>query len=330
FQNKIESVCFEASSNGLDQQRIGGLEKQILSAGFTNLTEDHLEYHGSMQNYFEAKKKLFTEFLSEEGVPVINADDRYGKTLISQLKSPFLFTYGKEGKHFQILKNTPTEEGQNLTLGIFGRPLKIKFPLMGEFQLYNALCALGMMFGGYYGKKVFEEGFWQPYRYAQVRLFLQSLKPIRGRLEFVKKTASGATCFVDYAHTSDGLETVLKTLRPHTTGKLTVVFGIGGARHERANMGKTAETFADKIFLTDDNPRDDDPEMLRSLIKQNIKDRSKLIEIGDRKKAIETAVKESQEGDIILVAGKGHETYQEIKGVKHRFDDREIILKTKS
>ncbi|MBN1783485.1 MAG: UDP-N-acetylmuramoyl-L-alanyl-D-glutamate--2,6-diaminopimelate ligase [Alphaproteobacteria bacterium] len=318
------AVCFEASSDGLDQGRILGLEKKVRAAGFTNLTKDHLVTHGTMENYFEAKFKLFSEYLADDGVAVLNVDDPYGKQIKSRLESESIFSYGKTGKHFQILKNTPTAEGQNIVLGIFGRPLKIKFPLMGEFQLYNALCALGLMFAGIYGRKIFKDGFWVDYRYAQVRSFLQQLKPIRGRLEHVGTTKTGAPVFVDYAHTADGLETVLKSLRPHTTGLLTVIFGIGGARHQRANMGKTAEDFADKLILTDDNPRDDDPAMLRDLVKQHITQKEKLFEIPDRKTAIETAIEESSEGDCIVIAGKGHETYQLIKGVKHPFDDRAI------
>ena len=326
-KEKVEAVCFEASSIGIDQDRIAGLEGEINAVGFTNLTPDHLVYHKTMEKYFEAKLRLFSEYVSPKGVSVLNADDDATfEKLKSLSNSPHILSYGKKGEHFQILKNAPTQNGQNLTLGIWGRPLRIKFPLMGEFQIYNALCALGLFFGGLYGESIFKEGFWVPYRYAQVRLLLQDIKFVRGRLEFVKKTKTGASVFVDYAHTADGLETVLKSLRPHTTGKLTVVFGMGGGRQERATLGKIVNEFADKIYLTDDNPRDDDPALLRNLIKEYITQTEKLTEIADRKKAIETSLSESKEGDVIIVAGKGHETYQEIKGVKHHFDDREIIL----
>ncbi|MHA1550197.1 MAG: UDP-N-acetylmuramoyl-L-alanyl-D-glutamate--2,6-diaminopimelate ligase [Alphaproteobacteria bacterium] len=328
-KEKVEAVCFEASSIGIDQERIAGLEGELNAVGFTNLTPDHLVYHKTMEKYFEAKAQVFSEYISPKGVSVLNADDDATFEKLKAISnSSYILSYGKKGENFQILKNVPTQDGQNLTLGIWGRPLKIKFPLIGEFQIYNALCALGLFFGGLYGKKIFEESFWQPYRYAQVRLFLQELKFVRGRLEFVKKTERGASVFVDYAHTADGLETVLKALRPHVIGKLTVVFGMGGGRQERATLGKVANEFADKIYLTDDNPREDDPMLLRNLIKKYITQTEKLTEIADRKKAIETALSESKEGDIIIVAGKGHETYQEIKGVKHHFDDREVILKS--
>ncbi len=323
-KNKVESLCFEASSTAMVQSRIEGMQKKINAVGFTNLTPDHLDEHKTMENYFNAKKLLFTDYLADDGIAVINTDNKYGKKLISQLESQSILSYGKNGEYFKILKNTPKDTTQSVIIEIFGRALKIELPLIGEFQLYNSLCAFGLMLGGFYGKKIFKKDFWAPYRYAQIRFFLQSLKPVRGRLEYVGKTKNGATIFVDYAHTADAMENVLQALRPHTEGKLTIIFGIGGSRHERQNMGKTADDFSDKIILTDDNPREDDPKFLRELVKKHIKNKNKLLEIPDREEAIKTAILESKNGDCIIIAGKGHETYQEIKGKKFPFDDRKI------
>ncbi|MHA1540962.1 MAG: UDP-N-acetylmuramoyl-L-alanyl-D-glutamate--2,6-diaminopimelate ligase [Alphaproteobacteria bacterium] len=323
-ENKVESLCFEASSTAMIQARIEGMQRKINCIGFTNLTPDHLSEHGTMENYFNAKASLFFDYLADDGIAVINADDSYGKKLISQLNPQSVLSYGKNGEYFKVLKNTPKDTTQSVIIEIFGRALKIELPLIGAFQLHNALCAFGLMLGGFYGRKIFKKDFWQDYRLAQFRGFLQKLKPVRGRLEYVGKTKKGATVFVDYAHTFDAMENVLGALRPHTEGKLTIIFGIGGGRHERQNMGKTANDFADKIVLTDDNPREDDPKFLRELVKKNIQNKDKLLEIPDREEAIKTAILESQNGDCIVIAGKGHETYQEIKGKKTHFDDREI------
>lgn len=305
----VTHAAIEASSHGLEQFRLDGVK--IKAAAFTNLTRDHLDYHGTMNNYFKAKQRLFLEILDENGTAVINADtEEYkilAKLVLSQNKK--LFSYGFNGDDIRIKNIKPNLTSQELDLTVFGKDYKINLPLVGEFQAINAACALGLAIalGADINKAV---------------LSLEKLKCIPGRLELAAERLNGAKIFVDYAHTPDGLYNVLKTLKPIVKGELQVLFGAGGDRDtgKRSQMGQVACKYADKIYVTDDNPRSEDPEEIRKMILSGCD--KETFEIADRKKAIFDAVKNLKKDDVLVLAGKGHETGQIIKGKVIPFDDR--------
>lgn len=318
----VTHLAMEASSHGLDQYRLDGVT--IRAAGFTNLTRDHLDYHGSMGAYFNAKARLFSEVLPSGSLAVINADSEYAKRL-EDLAVTFghqVILYGKKGRDITLLSQKPTENGQKLVINMFGEQYDVDLPVAGTFQAVNALCALGMTVG-------LEP---DPKRYAKYIDALRHLTGVRGRLEHVASHPNGAAIYVDYAHTPDALETVLNALRPHTVNKLHVVFGCGGDRDpgKRPMMGDIAVRLADKVIVTDDNPRTENPKKIR----QQIMDAAPgAVEIGDRRKAIESAVSALKKGDVLVIAGKGHEQGQIIDRVTHPFDDaaeaRNAVLRIK-
>ena len=286
-------AAIEGSSIGLEQHRLDGLK--VTAAGFTNFTQDHLDYHGTMEEYFRTKTLLFTRVM-QNGTAVINKE--LPKFDIGSNK---LVTFGKGGD-IELLKQTPTHDGQEITISFFGKKQDYKLGLVGAFQSENILCAMGMAFAC-----------------GMRDLPIYKLKPIAGRME---QAAPGI--YVDYAHTPDALENALKSLRPHTDKKLHVVFGCGGDRDKlkRPLMGKVATELADSVIVTDDNPRTEKPEVIRKEILAACPGAS---EIADRRKAIETAMSGMQKGDILLIAGKGHEKYQIYGTEKQHFDDVEEV-----
>jgi UDP-N-acetylmuramoyl-L-alanyl-D-glutamate--2,6-diaminopimelate ligase len=306
----VTSLAMEASSHGLDQYRLDGV--QLRAAGFTNLTRDHLDYHGSMGAYFNAKARLFSEVLPAGSLAVINADSEFADRLedIAITFGHEIILYGKKGRDITLVSQKATETGQKLVINMFGEKYTINLPVAGTFQAHNALCALGMTVG-------LEE---DPKNYSKYIDALEHLSGVRGRLEFVAKTPQGCSVYVDYAHTPDALESLLTALRPHTAGKLHVVFGCGGDRDagKRPIMGGIAVKLADKVIVTDDNPRTENPKRIRAEIMDAAKG---AIEIGDRRTAIETAIAALKKGDVLVVAGKGHEQGQIIDRVTHPFDD---------
>lgn len=307
----FDHVAIEASSHGIDQHRLDGLTLKV--AGFTYLGRDHLDYHGTIEGYFKAKSDLFARLLPSGGTAVVNADTPEYTALarIAQERGQHLISYGRNGKDLQLVSCTPQPDGLALSLNVFGQSLETLLPVTGSFQAHNALCALGMVIGSGVAS-------------AQAAAKLGALRSPRGRLEYVGKTPAGAGIYVDYAHTPDALETILKAMRAHTSNKLVVAFGCGGNRDKgkRPAMGKIAIELADRVIVTDDNPRNEDPAEIRRDIMLAC---PAAQEIGDRATAIQTAIQSLQSGDILVIAGKGHEQGQ-IVGTKVRpFDDAEVV-----
>lgn len=305
----IHNLAMEASSHGLDQHRLDGVDIKV--AGFSNLTQDHLDYHETMEAYFEAKAKLFEDRLCDGGVAVINMDDPWGEKLVARLKDKNIKikTYGKNGDDLKILSMTPQGQGLIVDLEIKAQQKQtLTLPLIGAFQAYNALCAF-LMSG-----LSFEH-----------LSYLEDLNGVEGRMDYVTRTQNGMDVYVDYAHTPNALETVLQAARPHTQNNLWVLYGCGGNRDakKRPLMGKACHENADIVILTDDNPRDEDPAIVRSQAKEGSPN---AIDIGDRRAAIIYGLEHGKEGDVFIIAGKGHENGQLIKGVKHDFHDATVVL----
>ncbi len=310
-EHGVSRAAIEASSHGIDQHRIDGIA--LAAAGFTNITRDHLDYHKTMENYLNAKLGLFDRPLTSNHV-VLNADiDEYPQIRdFCRERKLTVLDYGKKADALRIVSAQSEAHGQKLELSVFNKPYTVHLPLAGTFQAMNALCALGLVLSVMDKDESVD---------AYVNA-LSKLKGAPGRLEFIGAKANGAAVYVDYAHTPDAIETVLNALRPHTAGKLRVVFGCGGDRDtgKRPQMGELADKLADVVYVTDDNPRSEEPAAIRAAILSAC---PKGINIGSRALAIETAVKDCEEGDVLVIAGKGHETGQTVKGVVHPFDDRE-------
>ncbi len=306
----VSHAIFEASSHGLSQYRSEGTPVSV--AAFTNLSRDHLDYHGTMEDYFEAKMRLFDEVVDENGTAVVWADDEWSERAIARVKKREmrLITVGNKGKGIELVSRQPTQLGQTLELRIQGDVSKVKLPLIGEYQAANVLVAAGIVMasGG---------------RVDDVLGHMARLQPVRGRLERAVITKSGAPVYVDYAHTPDGLKAAIAALRPHTRGKLITVFGAGGDRDKgkRPEMGAIAVSDSDIAIVTDDNPRSEDPSLIRADIMAGAPGAN---DIGDRRYAIAFAIEHAEPDDIVLIAGKGHEQGQEIAGRMLPFDDVEV------
>ena len=306
----VSHAIFEASSHGLFQYRSEGVPVSV--AAFTNLSRDHLDYHGTMEAYFEAKMRLFDEVADESGCAVIWADDVWSDQVIARARKRELrlITVGEKGRGIQLLSREPTQLGQTLELRIQGDVHKLKLPLIGAYQAANALVAAGVVMAS--GGDV-----------ESLLSHLARLQPVRGRLERAVITKSGAPVYVDYAHTPDGLRAAIAALRPHTKGKLITVFGAGGDRDtgKRPEMGAVAVADSDIVIVTDDNPRSEDPSLIRADVMAGAKGAH---EIGDRRYAIAFAIEHAEPDDIVLIAGKGHEQGQIIMGRVLPFDDVEV------
>ncbi len=306
----VTHTIFEASSHGLSQYRSEGVPVSV--AAFTNLSRDHLDYHGTMEDYFEAKMRLFDEVVDENGTAVIWADDIWSDKVVERVKKREirLITVGEKGKGIQLMSRQPTQLGQTLELRIQGDVTKVKLPLIGAYQAANVLVAAGVVMAS--GGDV-----------EDVLAHMARLQPVRGRLERAVITKSGAPVYVDYAHTPDGLKAAIAALRPHTKGKLITVFGAGGDRDKgkRPEMGAIAVADSDITIVTDDNPRSEDPGLIRADIMAGAPGAH---EIGDRRYAIAFAIEHAEPDDIVLIAGKGHEQGQIIMGRVLPFDDVEV------
>jgi UDP-N-acetylmuramoyl-L-alanyl-D-glutamate--2,6-diaminopimelate ligase len=312
----VTHLAIEASSHGLDQHRLDGL--RLSAACFTNLTHEHLDYHASMDSYFAAKARLFDSLLPGSGTAVINAESDRAEALrtICARRRIRCWSYGTKGREFRLLKDQPTPAGQHLAVEVLGELHGVELPLVGGFQASNALGALALAVatGADAGRAVEALG---------------SVTGAPGRLQLVARHRSGANVYVDYAHKPEALETVLATLRPFARGKLVVVFGCGGDRDraKRPVMGEIATRLADLTLVTDDNPRSEEPAAIRAEIVRGVPtDRRNWIEVRDgRHAAIERGMAELRsKDDLLLIAGKGHETGQTIKGVTHPFDDAQV------
>jgi len=303
----VTHLAFEASSHGLTQYRTEGLP--VAAAAFTNLGRDHLDYHGDMGAYLTAKLRLFSEVLSPDGTAVVWADDvEAGRVIdLARARGNKLVTVGTRGGTLRLVDRTPTLLGQGLVIEADGVTHQVRLPLIGGYQAANALVAAGLVIAT--GGDV-----------AGTIANLSRLQPVPGRLERAAIARSGAPVYVDYAHTPDALEAAIAALKPHAGGRLVVVFGAGGDRDagKRETMGQVANTQADVVIVTDDNPRTEDPATIRAAI---LRGAPGAREIGDRREAIAAAVQEAGAEDIVLIAGKGHEQGQVVGDLVLPFDD---------
>ena len=303
----IDRVAIEASSHGLDQHRLDGLS--VKAAAFTNLSRDHLDYHVTLNGYFAAKMRLFDALMPPGGVAVVNADSDWFDAVagICKARGHRLISYGHKGRELKLLNVEASAGGITVSAEIFGARQSIALKLVGEFQAANALCALGLVVAC--GEDA-----------AQTFAALGKIEGVPGRMQAVAWRQNGAAIFVDYAHTPDALATVLRALQNHARARLHVLFGCGGDRNagKRPIMGEIAVQLADRVYVTDDNPRSENPASIRRAIMEACPG---AIEIGDREQAISFAVSELEPGDILVLAGKGHEQGQIIGGEIRPFDD---------
>lgn len=309
----ITHLAMEASSHGLDQYRLDGVALKV--AGFTNLSRDHLDYHKTMEAYLEAKARLFSGVLVDDGVAVLNADCPEFKQLheVCEARGIKILSYGQPGADLGILSSTPTPQGLDVSLNIMGQDYDLTIPLVGAFQLMNLLCALGM---------VIAEDIKNTERTNKLVQSMAHVKGVRGRVESVNDHPQNAGIFVDYAHTPDALETVLKSLRPHTKGRMVCLFGCGGDRDpgKRPMMAEAVMRHADIGILTDDNPRSEDPDTIRTQAQVGAPE---VENIAGREAAIQYGVNMLQPGDVLVITGKGHEQGQIFKDHVEPFDDVE-------
>lgn len=301
-------LVMETSSHGLYQHRPGSAEFEI--AVFTNLSGDHLDYHSSMENYFAAKKILFNEYLKNNGLAVINIDDSYGQRLFNEYNGR-KFSYGQQkGAFCELCGFSSSQKGSFVELKIDNKKYNINFPMAGKYNVYNMMAALCTCYSvGIPLKKLSAS-------------FEQTIS-VPGRLQHTE-SPKGVDIFIDYAHTDDALKNVLETLKPLAENRLICIFGCGGDRDrsKRPRMAAFSAKFADFSIITNDNSRNEEPEQIFSDIISGFPNGfDNYIKIPDREKAIEYALKYSEKGDIVLIAGKGHETYQETNGKKLLFDD---------
>ena len=307
----VAYLALEASSHGLAQFRLDGV--CVAAAAFTGLGRDHLDYHGTADAYLAAKLRLFSELLSEGGAAVVNVDGAGARAVCkaARARGADVLTVGAAGDHVRLESLVPEPGGQRARLRILGRPADVRIPLVGDVQAANALTALGLAIATGAAPE------------AAVPL-LETLEGARGRLELAARHPSGALVYVDYAHTPDALAGVLGALRPHVRGHLVVVFGAGGDRDagKRPKMGRMARERADVVFVTDDNPRGEDPAAIR---RQILAGCPGATEVGDRAEAIRLALATLAAGDVLVVAGKGHEQGQIVGDRVRPFDDVEVV-----
>jgi len=300
-------VAYEASSHGLDQHRAEGVP--LAAAAFTNFSRDHLDYHATMDDYFAAKMRLFDELLPAGRPAVIWTDDsKSGEVIERAAKAGHqLMTVGRAGETIQLVEQSPSPLGQSLTINHGGKSHRLALPLIGAYQASNVLTAAGLVLA--------TGGDWDATFSA-----MQRVAPVRGRLERAVITRAGVPVYIDYAHTPDALEAAIAALRPHVEGQLITVFGAGGDRDrgKRAEMGAVASRLSDVVIVTDDNPRTEDAALIRADILGGAPDAT---EVAGRRDAIAEAIRLGAAGDIILIAGKGHETGQIIGDRVLPFDD---------
>ncbi len=306
----VTHLALEASSHGLDQHRLDGV--RVSAGAFTNLSRDHLDYHPSMEAYLAAKLRLFSDLVVPGGTAVIGADDCYAGQVIETAKKRGLnvMTVGVQGHDIMLVAGAVDGFGQAVGLAHAGRAYKIRLPLVGAFQVENAAIAAGLSIAtGSDPERVFAA--------------LEHLRGAKGRLELAGER-NGAPIFIDYAHKPDALKHALEALRPYAHGRLIAVFGAGGDRDtgKRPLMGKIAAEHADRVIVTDDNPRSEDAAAIRAAI---LAEAPGAREIGDRAQAIRAGISELKPGDVLLIAGKGHETGQIVGDKVLHFSDHEAV-----
>jgi UDP-N-acetylmuramoyl-L-alanyl-D-glutamate--2,6-diaminopimelate ligase len=303
----ISHVAYEASSHGLDQYRAEGVP--IRAAAFTNLSRDHLDYHPDMDAYFEAKMRLFDEVIQANGTAVVWTGDAKSAEVIerAQRRGLKLLTVGPDAEDIRLVSRQSTPLGQQLVLGHAGKEYKFSLPLIGAYQMNNVLTAAGLALA-------------TGADWATTLAGMGRVSPVRGRLERAVISRGGAPVYIDYAHTPDAVEAAIEALRPHVEGRLITVLGAGGDRDEgkRPEMGAVAARLSDVVIVTDDNPRSEEPAAIRSAV---LAGAPHATDIGDRREAIAAAIAMAKAGDIVLVAGKGHEQGQIIGDKVLPFDD---------
>lgn len=307
----VTHLAMEASSHGLKQHRMDGVRVHL--AGFSNLTQDHLDYHPDFDDYFASKMRLFLELLEDGAPAVINVDSEWGEQAAEMTEAAGhpVTRIGWRGRELQIREITPHPSSQHIRFEVMGREYGLDLPLIGEFQTANALLA---------GALAIQSGM----KPDNVVASLARLTGVAGRMELAGTTSEGSPVLVDYAHTPDGLDKLLRAARPHTKGRIHLVFGAGGDRDpsKREKMGAVAARLADDVIVTDDNPRSEDPSLIRQAV---LKGCPQAREIGDRAEAIRVAISQLKTGDALLIAGKGHETGQIIGDRIIPFDDRDAV-----
>ncbi len=303
----VTHLAYEASSHGLDQHRAEGVP--LAAAAFTNFSRDHLDYHESMEAYFEAKMLLFERLLPAGKPAVVWTDDPKSGEVMDRVRRAGheLLTVGRSGETIRLVEQTPTALGQRLALEHGGKSYRLALPLIGAYQASNVLTAAALVLA--------TGGEWSTTFSA-----MQRVSPVRGRLERAVISRAGVPVYIDYAHTPDALEAAIAALRPHVEGRLITVFGAGGDRDQgkRPQMGAVATRISDVVIVTDDNPRSEDPATIRSAI---LAAAPGATEVAGRREAIAEAIRVARAGDIILVAGKGHETGQIVGDRVLPFDD---------
>ena len=307
----INHAAMEASSHGLDQYRLDGV--RLTAAAFTNLGRDHMDYHPTIEDYLRAKLRLFDDLLPDGGTVVVDPGEKYADRVleVAERRGLQVLTVGETGKDLKLTGLVTSGAGQELTLQTTRGEYKVTLPLIGRFQVSNALISAGLAIAA--GTDI-----------GLTLRSLENLKGAPGRLELAGRTASGGLVFVDYAHKPDALDNALAALRPFATGKLSVVVGAGGDRDpgKRELMGAAAARHADLVIVTDDNPRSEDPASIRKAVMSGAPD---ALEIGDRFDAIAEGVHRLGAGDILCVAGKGHETGQIVGDTVIPFSDHEAV-----
>lgn len=311
----VTHAAMEASSHGLAQRRLDGV--QLRAAGFTNLTQDHLDYHADFADYFNAKAGLFARVLGVDGTAVINVDDSRGMDManVARTRGQEVITVGRrEGADLQLVSQRFDATGQTILCRFRGKSYSADLALLGGFQAENVLVAVGLVIAcGADPDRVFET--------------LPHMGTVRGRMQLAATRANGAAVFVDYAHTPDAVATALTAMRPHVMGRLIAIVGAGGDRDttKRPLMGAAAAAYADAVIVTDDNPRSEDPAAIRAAVLSGIPEdaRARVQEVGDRAEAILRGVAALGPGDALLIAGKGHETGQTVGDMVLPFDDVE-------
>ncbi|MEP3142586.1 Mur ligase family protein, partial [Qipengyuania citrea] len=301
--------AMEASSHGLDQRRLDGVT--LKAAGFTNFTQDHLDYHETFEAYFAAKAALFARVLPEDGTAVVNIDDEKGVDIaaIARARGCEVITVGRDGGDLHLQGQRFDATGQDLRFSWRGKTYQKRLNLIGGFQGDNVLLAAGLVIAcGADPQEVFDT--------------LPHLTTVRGRMQLAATRDNGAAVFVDYAHTPDAVATALAAMRPHVMGRLVAIVGAGGDRDraKRPLMGQAAAENADLVIVTDDNPRSEDPASIRAAVLGGAPD---AMEVGDRAEAILRGVDALEPGDALLIAGKGHETGQTVGDDVLPFDDVE-------
>ncbi|MCL3882329.1 UDP-N-acetylmuramoyl-L-alanyl-D-glutamate--2,6-diaminopimelate ligase [Marivita sp. GX14005] len=306
----IEHAAMEASSHGLAQRRLDGVN--LRAAGFTNFTQDHLDYHSSFEAYFDAKAGLFARVLPEDGIAVVNIDDARGVDMlaIARARGQEVMTVGRDGgADMSLLAQRFDPTGQDVRIRFGGETFQTRLDLIGGFQAENVMIAAGLVIAcGAAPDRVFA--------------VLSELETVRGRMQLAATRGNGAAIYVDYAHTPDAVATAAQALRPHVMGRLVAIIGAGGDRDpgKRPMMGAAAAEFADQVIVTDDNPRSENPASIRAAVLEGAPDAT---EVGDRAEAILRGVDALGPGDALLICGKGHETGQIVGDTVYPFDDAE-------